>query len=222
MIDFTTFSSHEKDLLIRLPYRVGMWLSESDAGGGDEAAFQEKQALQSIIIAYAEDFCKSEAAQLIMEQTIRHKDSWDSWNENIESVPDECREAMITLSRTLPLKELSSFKDNLIEIAYSVAMVYREFDDEASFGERLKTYITLWIERLQAFLQGNAIQSQDEILNISPHERKALDELTAIFSEVFSDIFIQQNPEEAPKEDLVQVSEDVSEGDVEEIIEAKS
>lgn len=175
--DLSDLSVAEQDMLIRLPYRVGVWVSESDEGGGDDADALEKQALNVLITAYVEDFCKSEFVQRVMEQTVAQKDRWSQWEDDISSVPEECKHVMGVLSDRLPYKELNAFKDNLYEIGYSVAMAYREFDDEASGVVKLTTYVKLWIERVLASLKGDVAQSEDEALNISNSERIALNTL---------------------------------------------
>ena len=59
-----------RQTLIRLPYRIGYWLSQSDSTGGDESDEIELQAMESLILAYGEDVCKSEFTQSVMEKTI--------------------------------------------------------------------------------------------------------------------------------------------------------
>ncbi|MBL4589680.1 MAG: hypothetical protein JKY11_06360 [Alphaproteobacteria bacterium] len=182
MIDFSNLTASEKELIVRLPYRVGVWISESDDLGGEDADLIEQQALIVIITAYVEDFCKTEFVQRVMEQTVAHKAEWSSWHENIDTVPDECRKVMHFLSGKIPDKEIMAFRANLTEIGYSVAMAYREFDDEASFTIRIQTYLRLWLERVSALIKGDVVQSQDEFLNISASERIALERLSEVLA----------------------------------------
>ena len=177
MFDPTAFPKEKTDSLIRLPYRVGLWVSESDDTGGDEADEKELIVLQSLIMAYAQDFCKSEFVQGLMEETVKHRSQWESWHANTEQVEQECRELIYFLQDHLPKKELNAFKANLYEIGYSVAMAYREFDEDTPFVEKLKAYLTLWIAQVRAALSGTAPKTEDEILNISSSEKMALDKL---------------------------------------------
>jgi len=173
MIKFSDIPPREQEILVRLPYRVGMWISMSDDGGGDDADEQEQQALEVLITAYVQDFCKSEFVQMIMEQTVAHKSEWRNWEQNIESVPEECEQVITFLSDKLDDKELRAFRDNLFEIGYSVAIAYREVDDQAA-RVRFGVYLKMWINRLFAVIKGEAAQSEDEALNISESEHKAL------------------------------------------------
>ncbi len=187
MIDFSTIPAPEKEMIIRLPYRVGLWVSESDDIGGEESDLRELQTLKIVLISYVEDFCKSEFVQRVMEQTVAQKKDWETWGDDIPSVPQECKQVMSFLSGKIPSKELTSFQDNLIEIGQSVAMAYREFDDENPLGERIQIYLKLWSARLRAFLKGEALVSQDELLNISVREQDALDALVKSFSSVLEE-----------------------------------
>ncbi len=177
MIDFAKIPAHEKDLIIKLPYRVGVWVSESDDVGGEEADVQEIQTLKALIVAYVEDFLKTEFVQLVMEQTVSHRNEWDSWAMNVETVPEECKQVVEFLDGKLSEKELVAFKNNILEIGYSVAMAYREFDDEAGLGEKFRVYLALMIDRLRAVITKEAVQSSVEALNISAAEQEALDKI---------------------------------------------
>ena len=70
--------------LIRLPYRIGYWVSQSDQTGGNQSDDVEQQALEGVILSYGEDVCKSEFTQSVMEKTIAGYDLWHGWRENIE------------------------------------------------------------------------------------------------------------------------------------------
>lgn len=176
------FSITEQDLLIRLPYRVGVWISESDDGGGEEADAQEIQVLRALLVAYVQDFCKTEFVQKVMEQTVIQKDQWDGWHDNIDNVIDECRQVMSLLIEHLSTKELSAFRDNLIEIGYSVAMAYCELDDERSLLVKTKAYLSMWVEKIQRSLTGAQEKQSDEYLNISAREQEALNTLVDALS----------------------------------------
>jgi hypothetical protein len=120
------FSPDQQSLLIALPYRVGYWVSVSDQSGGEESSVLETRALGEIITSYVEDYCKSEFAQRLLEQTLAHKIQWPVWHAGIDRVLDECRAAMDILTEKLEPKELHSFCLNLMEIGRTVAMAYAE------------------------------------------------------------------------------------------------
>ena len=162
---------------IRLPYRVGLWMSLADGTGGNTSDKEEQKALETLIMAYSEDFVKSQFVQALMEECMKERGDWINWVENIEDVPKECRDVIAALNGKLERGDIEAFKSNLIEIGYNVALAYREFDYRSGFLSRLNTYWVVWKERFSAFISGNAMKSNAELLNISAREREALRQL---------------------------------------------
>lgn len=161
-------------LVVRLPYRVGFYVSASDKTGGDESDAAEMAALEGIVTFYVEDFCKSEFAQAVMLETIQRKAEWDGWQEKIEIVPEEIRKVLDFLVDKLDGKELTAFKNNLLEIAIAVAQAYREFDVSQPLTERVQVYLSILMARIKALIKGQEIQSHDTLLNISRDEKMAI------------------------------------------------
>lgn len=168
------FTEEQRRLLVRLPYRVGAYISSSDNTGGMAADVQEKLALRTLLTAFVQDTLKSQEIQELMEETIRLQSQWPQWIENLDQVPDECRQIIALLADCLSAKEIGAFKSNLIEIALTVAMAFREVDVTANNVEKLKVYSNLWLERWRAFVGGKALIGSDEVLNVSEAERGAL------------------------------------------------
>jgi len=79
-----------QDLVVSLPFRVGLFISESDQTGGDESAEAERKALENIVTFYVEDTVKGEFAHEVMLHTLNNKSKWNDWSENIGKVPEEC------------------------------------------------------------------------------------------------------------------------------------
>ena len=171
------FTDEQKHLLVALPYRVGLWVSESDSSGGDSADEAEKQALETIVCGFAEDFCKSEVTEELMHATVEKRKEWGGWAQDINQVPSECRQAVEWVAEYADYKNVAAFKENLMEIAVAVAMAYREFDDELSLAEKVPMYVTFLVDRLMAFVMRRPPKNHDEIFNISRAERLALTEL---------------------------------------------
>lgn len=169
------FSPEQRDLLVALPYRVGLWVAHSDMAGGDNSAEAEMRVLTQVITAFAEDFCKSEFAQALMEETVRRQSEWSDWSQYLDEVPSECNRAISLLSERLDNKSVVSFKMNLMEIATDVAMAYRELDENAAVLDRLSILLRAAIDRIRARLSGRRVPSMDELLNISTSEQRAID-----------------------------------------------
>lgn len=173
------FTPEQRDLLVSLPYRAGLWVSESDDDGGGESQEAELKTLESLIVGYAEDFLKSEFVEMLMKHTLAHKEKWPEWSENLEAVPEECRQAVEILQESMDSKHVLAFRQNLMEIARAVALAYREFDEETDpLGERLSMYSRYYWDVFMARLKKQAPPALDDVLNISKAERAVLKQLS--------------------------------------------
>lgn len=172
------FKKDDLDFLVALPYRTGLWVSVCDESGGHEADHAELQVLESIIYGFASDFCKSEVTEALMKKTVACRGDWKDWDKNIENVPQECRRGIEILAEYTDYKNVAAFKENLMEIAFAVAMAYREFDDDVSLVEKITMYWHFLADRAMALVKHRAPKNHDEIFNISRAERLALTELS--------------------------------------------
>jgi hypothetical protein len=168
------FTPDERELLVSLPYRVGLWVSQSDNTGGTEASAAEMQALENIVMAFAEDFCKSEFVEEIMRQTMQDREKWPHWQRNIESLPADCTRAVDIVAEKMERKDVTSFKHNLMDIAVDVAMAFCETDYSQNLYARFSIYSRYFVEKLKARIKKVQPPSLDAVLNISKAEQAAL------------------------------------------------
>ncbi len=174
---FEKFSEEQIDLLASLPFRVGLWVSESDSTGGHQADESEKKALENIIAGFSEDFCKSEFVDALMRETVNRRQSWKNWEKKMDAVPEDCRRAVDMLAARMEKREVTFFKHNLMDIAMTVAMAYCEFNDFDTPQGKMKAYGRYFLHRLKAFVTRRQPLSMTEIVNISHEERLALSAL---------------------------------------------
>ena len=165
-----------QDIVIRLPFRVGLYISESDQSGGDESSDAERKALENIVTFYVEDTVKSEFAHEVMLHTLNRKAEWGTWSENIADVPTQCENVIYTMKGLIDPKEILAFKQNLLEVGIAVAQAYCEYDENAGALNKLELYISLFLRRLQLSFSGGGddLPSRDYMLNISGAERQAI------------------------------------------------
>ncbi len=173
------FSAEQRDLLIRLPYRAGLWISSSDTTGGDESEAAERQALAAIVRGFTEDFLKSEFVEEIMRATVQHMDEWDQWAANPENVPEEVRRGIEIAALYIDYKQMHALKQSLNDVAMTVAMAYREFDETTPFAAQMRIYSKYWLEYARSYVKKTRPPIMDHYLNISAAEHKALDALNA-------------------------------------------
>lgn len=167
MTDLDQFPADIYQTMIALPYRVGLYVSNSDSTGGKDSEARELAALENVVTFYVEDTLKSEFSQSIMLVTLQHKAYWKDWAHNIENVPDECRKIAEYLATTIEARDLMSFKANLLEISMAVAMAYREEVEPVGFVAKIKNL----------FAPKTEIADPNTTLNISEAEKTAINQL---------------------------------------------
>lgn len=168
------FLPDERLLLVSLPYRVGLYVSQSDRTGGEKSVVAEMQALSNIVIAYSQEVFGAETAQHIISETVSRKQEWPEWSNDLESVEGECHRAIDILSDVVDVKEVNGVKRCLMEVGEAVALAFREYDGTTSIVEKIRIYLAYMQSRTQAAKLGIIGKEWDQFINISLDERNAL------------------------------------------------
>lgn len=169
-------SDKEKETLISLPYRVGLYVSLSDESGGDDASEQELQTLSNIIDGFARDVFGAEMIQYIMAETVKHKNRWPVWALQINNVPDDCLSAMETVRVHGDEKDVTAFQNHMMEIGEAVAMAFSEYEEQSGFSQSMLR-LRFFVSGLIGSLQKNKKRSAREFMSVSLKERRALGDL---------------------------------------------
>lgn len=164
----------QRTLLVSLPYRVGLYVSQSDESGGDDSDEAEMQALANIITAYSQEVFGAETVQYVISETVRRKGEWDGWSDDLDYVEGECHRAIDILSAAVDEKEVSAFKNHLIEIGESVALAFREYGASTPLIDKIKMYLYYTSGKRRAKKSGDVYKEWEQFINISLDERKAL------------------------------------------------
>lgn len=164
----------QRTLLVSLPYRVGLYISQSDTSGGDESDDAEMQALDAIITGYSQEVFGAETVQYIIGETVQRKNEWDSWSANLDGIEHDCYKAIDILSMAVDEKEVSAFKNHLIEIGESVALAFREYGASTPMLDKLRMYLDFKKSRKYTLKMGGTPMVWEQFINISLDERKAL------------------------------------------------
>jgi len=171
-----SLSAEDDAILMAFPYRVGLFISYADVSGGWSAQDAEMNTLANILREFAEDFCKGECAQMVLMETLQRRAQWPEWSNAITSVPeDDAHRVIYILDRVVPPKEVSAFKDVMVEIALAVAMAFREVESDPKTPATRKVKKASWLAKLQMLWNGeDDISDPLEHINISDIERAAL------------------------------------------------
>lgn len=160
-----------------LPYRVGLWVSQSDSSGGEEADLRERQILESLIAGFTHEVFGSESVQHIMTETLAQKDKWPDWAARPGNVLEDCRQSLVILQDYIDPKELNAFCLRLLEIAEAVALAFGE-GEELGLKHQILTTAEYYSEWFFTKLKGKDFMSLDRYRRISRAERQALRELS--------------------------------------------
>ena len=177
-------TDNQRETLVSLPYRVGVWVSKSDNVGGGESDAQELQVLGNIINGFASDMFGSEVVQIIMSDTVRKHAEWPNWARQHSSVPEDCTFALDVIRQYADSKDATAFKNHLMEIGEAVALAFREYD-QMGFGEKISLYISYIAVKFRKTPVGRPRRTLREYLSISHAERKALGELAQSLGTTF-------------------------------------
>ncbi|HCQ70717.1 MAG: hypothetical protein CL570_00210 [Alphaproteobacteria bacterium] len=170
---FESLNIDEKRLIVQLPYRVGLYVSESDKSGGDESDEQEAQVLSNIIRGFAEDVMGAESIQHIISTTLMLKDQWADWQANLDNVPGECEKAVSVMEEHVSRKDAKAFATQLYEIGEAVALAFQEYEE----GNKLQDFMLMLSyksDQARAKRLGLRERSFEEFKSISADEREAL------------------------------------------------
>jgi hypothetical protein len=151
----------------------------SDRTGGSQSDKAEEDALHRVISYFVEDYCQSEFAQNVMTESLAQKSEWLHWTDQAQNILSDCAYVIENLKIHIGEKHIEAFKHNLLEIAMSVAMAYREQNEkeQTSIGHSVKEMF----ECIQISLGLKAKPQIDQIMNISKSEKKAINDLASCF-----------------------------------------
>ena len=173
---FSQLSPADEQVLVALPYRIGLYVSFADVTGGWEAQETEMKSLTSILQQFSQDFYKTEFTQKVLMDTLQARSSWAAWSKNIDAVPAE-GDAIIEVLKTLLMPdELHAFKTVLMDIAMTVAMAFRENAGQPVDKVRPLPVVRDILSRMMHL--GPSVDPMDHI-NISDDEKSALRALFA-------------------------------------------
>lgn len=171
------FSEADRQLMVRLPYRAGLWVSASDSTGDQQADAQEHKALADIIERRARGMFKSAFVHEVLAETYGQKEHWREWGDMLDQVPAECSRVGALLEDKLLPHDMAGYQQTIMIIARDVARAFREFDQNSSAAERFMTTLRIQIDKLIGAVRGEQYESES-LLNISVQEDLALGTLS--------------------------------------------
>lgn len=170
------FTPEERALLVSVPYRVGMWVSNiDDIAGSMRDDRREQQTLQIAINKLAKNHRKMPFASAVMLAIEAAKNSWAQWNNGAEEslVLSDLEKALKAVENSESKRDLSEYKHAVWQIAVVVAQAYDEGKDPDN-----EMHVNNFFEWVGGMMTKPKLKKQPD--NISAAEKGALKKLQAV------------------------------------------
>ena len=165
-------TNEERDLIIGLPYRVGVWMGNAEDEGGDEDDAREMVALEKILADLAKMEKVPAFVRELLKETLSRRERWPDWADDTFDILPDCKKAVDVLEAKSGKADRSNFKKTLKKIALQVAGAYGEFGDfDNDEGKG-------FVGRLIGKIKG--ADKAEDFMNISPGEEEALRNLAEV------------------------------------------
>lgn len=168
-----SFSSEDIEFLASLPYKVGMWISETDDQDGDADDVREAKVLGSCLRQFAKLHEDQVFVSRIMKESLRLENKWPDWTHESFNVLSDLKKAFPLLQSKASVEDSKSFKRALIEIGTAVAQAsneYGAFDDNEAEG---------FFGKIMGKFAGLGDNDAGHPMNVSAAEDSALEKLRA-------------------------------------------
>ena len=176
MANLSNFTPEERELIISVPYRVGIWISDAD--NCEKSKFddkRERQALELAIARMAKSHKKMPFAAEIMRDVEANKSKWDVWNQKTaeNDVLQDIQKAIELCRNKTSKAELSQFKQAVWNVGMIVAQAFGEYKDPDH-----EMHVNRFFAWLASFVAGPSLRKAPE--NLSQVEKTALKKLRAV------------------------------------------
>lgn len=128
MTALSDFPESDLELVVSLPYRVGLNVSYADDEEGEQDDEREMAALQACLRAVADK--NSGLTKEIAEKALSMQDKWDAWGNGVFNIEPLCKQASETVARVASKEEYKNYVQMVLEVASAVAQAYGEFNEE--------------------------------------------------------------------------------------------
>ncbi len=172
------FSKDQRDLIVSIPYRAGLYVSSVDNTGGAKAGHDELDALESIIAEKGRGMFESAFVHEVMAETCTRQTDWKKWAETVDTVLEDCTKSVGIIQGKLADKDLDAYRMNVMAIGLAVAKAFREVDANSSFMDKMAMELRLWRDGALRILRREKYWDPASVLNVSASEDAALDKLS--------------------------------------------
>lgn len=169
------FPDEQRELIVALPYVVGLNLSYADDADGEVDDEREMKALENCIKAIAKMHEKQPFVSAVMAETLARKSDWAKWEGHVFQAPKMARQAMQAVLQIGSEAEAKNYRAALMEIASTVAKAFGEFgefEDEPEPG-----FFGGLVSKLVGGLSAISEDDANHPMNVSAAEDSAIEAL---------------------------------------------
>lgn len=157
----------ESDLIIKLPYRVGLWISRADDAPGIMDEKVERAKLKDVITKVAKYHESSAFVRTTLANTLSHTTDWLNWSAGLDTILADCAQGLDIFKAQGREDDLKIYRAVLMQTAICVAEAFQE-----EIPERIKMISPIPLPKT-----ANDVGIPE---NISQKEKKALDSLKQV------------------------------------------
>ncbi|MEZ0225240.1 MAG: hypothetical protein ACAH83_11845 [Alphaproteobacteria bacterium] len=119
-------SATEKDLIIKLPYRVGFWMIHADDTAGFFDDKVERARLKAVIERIAKHHESSGFVRNALANTLAHEDKWSEWAGGLDNIFKDCKAALQMVKAQSAHEDLQLYRVVIMQTAVCVAEAFQE------------------------------------------------------------------------------------------------
>ena len=185
MTTLSSFTPEEADLIVSLPYRVGMHVSYSEDEGGELDDTLEMKALEGALRKAVQSENDSLAKE-VAQATLEEKDKWEAWSQGVFNIEPLCEKAVMTLKAHASDDEVKDYIRLCLKVAGGVAQAYGEFGEDDQDEEESSGIVGKIMGEISKVLPGIKGQEAHHPMNVSAAEDSAIERIGAAMKKALS------------------------------------
>ena len=171
MTQLSSFSDDDREIIVSLPYRVGMHMSYAEDEDGERDDELEISALKACISEVAKLENRHDLIKEISAEILKREDSWDAWSQGVFNIEPQCEKAMAVIKSCANDDEVDDYIKMVLEVASAVARAYGEFGEEP---EPEKGFFGKVMSRIMGDYSGMSLDDANSPMNVSAAEDGAI------------------------------------------------
>jgi argonaute-like protein implicated in RNA metabolism and viral defense len=119
-------SASESDLIVKLPFRVGLWMSRTDDAPGLLDDKLERAKLKDVITKVAKFHESSSIVRTTLAKTLSQAGKWADWSAGLDTVLADCETGLQVIKAQGGEEDMKVYRAVLMQTAICVAEAFQE------------------------------------------------------------------------------------------------